>query len=202
MGSWAHRLLGTWALGQLGTWPIGQLATWALGQSLTLGHLKNLYFFREIHRGQDGPYRHEIGLALFCVFSSYVISRHSNRSFNFLLKAPLKVRLAQYLIIGGNFVLFYIVAKDRFFGVKKSEQLDDLTARQSAKYAQGGIDYYSKCQQRNMALRNILPNENGKKMFNLKGDLVPGLFRNPIKPVSQRKEECTKVLELHQAGLN
>jgi len=78
---------------------------------------------------------------------------------------------------------------------KVERKVDEGASSKGAEYAEGGVEFYSKIIQRNIALRNLIPGDKGKKEYNLKGEHFRGLFRNKHLPFSQRKAICQKALE-------
>ncbi len=130
----------------------------------------------------------------------YSVSRLINRSLD-LLKGPLSFRIGQYFLNGAVTTLLYFTVKDFIQGGIEKD-LDVAACQVSPTYALGGIEFYSKQIARNVALRNVLPGDQGKKIFNLKGEYYPSLIR-PYKNRSfaSSKQLCADQMHLHNANL-
>jgi hypothetical protein len=72
--------------------------------------------------------------------------------------------------------------------------LDEAAAGLSESYAQGGVEFYDKMLQRHIALRELLPENKGKKLYNLKGESFPGLLREKQILISVRRDSCKMFL--------
>ena len=70
--------------------------------------------------------------------------------------------------------------------------IDENTSRISESYAKGGVEYYTKIMQRNVALREL--SLNGKTLYNLKGEEVYEYIRLRNKPFGERKQICEQIL--------
>jgi hypothetical protein len=57
-------------------------------------------------------------------------------------------------------------------------------------YAAGGIEWYSKLIMRHLAMRDLLPNDQGKLQYNLAGEEYQPLFINKHRPLAIRKGDC------------
>jgi hypothetical protein len=47
---------------------------------------------------------------------------------------------------------------------------------------------------RHIALRDLLPNGKGKKLYNLKGESFPPLIREKAIPIAKRRDNCKAYL--------
>jgi len=76
---------------------------------------------------------------------------------------------------------------------RRTDQLIDTAAADvGIDYALGGVEFYDKKLLRNKSLRELLPDERGKKLYNLKGESFPGLLREKHQPISRRRDNCLK----------
>ncbi len=91
-----------------------------------------------------------------------------------------------------NFWYFYIFFQDTL-NRRVQSTIDENTARLSDSYARGGIEYYTKIMQRNIALRELALD--GKKLYNMKGEEVYEYIRLRNKPFGERKQICETVLK-------
>jgi len=80
--------------------------------------------------------------------------------------------------------------------VTHENELDDITARISENFATGGVEFYAKERDRNLASRD--PTE---PKVNLKGNILGSIFFQQIR-TTDRMDKCEKIIALHHAGLN
>jgi len=123
---------------------------------------------------------------------TYLMARHGNRKFG-LFRAPFRPihRIIWYLGLLPTMWVPYVLIKDGH--VRSTEgAIDSAAAGVCKEYAKGGVEYYDKLMARNASLRNLDPTQ--KDMYNLKGDLVQGLFRTKHRPFLDRKIICEEKL--------
>ena len=88
-------------------------------------------------------------------------------------------------------LMVYFLVGD--FWRRRTEKLLDVSAVQlGINYAQGGVEFYDKALQRHVSLRELMPD--GKKLYNLKGESFPSLFREKHVPTSKRRDYCKAIL--------
>ena len=109
-------------------------------------------------------------------------------------RAPI-YRLAMYQLVGGIMAFSAVFMKD-VIQYNLESVLDNKACSLGIGYARGGVEYYDKQLKNHIALRTLMPDNKGQKLYNLKGDTWTSLFR-PYKqtPITQRKEECMKILK-------
>ena len=69
------------------------------------------------------------------------------------------------------------------------KMLDRRAASISTEYSEGGVEYYSKLLQRNIALREFL-GDAGSSMYTRRGDIVQGILRVRTANISERRDVC------------
>ena len=79
--------------------------------------------------------------------------------------------------------------------LKLCEQSDRQVCAMGPEYCRGGMEYYDRMLQRHLALRELMPDGKGKKLFNAVGNLNEGLIWNKYMPISSRKAICEEVLK-------
>ena len=167
-------------------------------QSLILSdQAKQFGIAREIQRSNMGVNRLENCFIIVLLCSAYILSRFTNTKWN-LLKQSFKTRLVFY----GAFACIHIQMWFFVMGLLRythANELDDIVARLSLKYAQGGVEYYSKERDHNLSLRNLT--EVGPKKINLKGNVIPSILYKEV-TTTERLDNCQKIVALHHAGLN
>jgi len=167
-------------------------------QSLILSdQAKQFGIAREMQRSYMGVNRLENYFIIVLLCSAYILSRFTNTKWN-LLKQSFKTRLVFY----GAFACIHIQMWFFVMGLLRythANELDDIVARLSLKYAQGGVEYYSKERDHNLSLRNLT--EVGPKKINLKGNVIPSILYKEV-TTTERLDNCQKIVALHHAGLN
>jgi len=148
---------------------------------------KKFSIAREIERLRVQPFLMHGSVSFCFILLTYNIARAINKKFNMFKKPPL-VRGIAYLSILPSMTLAYLLTKDaanRMFDI----ELDRRAAQISPAYAAGGVEYYEKVMQRNIALRE-LDRENGSSMYTRKGEVVDGVVRFKKASLTARKEVC------------
>ncbi|XP_025195431.1 transmembrane protein 177-like [Melanaphis sacchari] len=98
---------------------------------------------------------------------------------------PVRVRtLALFLVSNIGVIVWVLIrtATENFYQKKADEKLCDI----SEEYIKGGIEYYEKLIQRNLALRNILPN--GENIYSKEGDHIKLISELSELPLTYRKK--------------
>ena len=152
---------------------------------------------REIQRSYMGVNRLENYFILVLLCSAYILSRFTNTTLN-LLKQSFKTRLAFYGLVASMHIIMWYVSMG-LLRYAHANELDDIVARLSLKYAQGGVEYYSKERDHNLSMRNLT--EVGPKKINLKGNVIPSMLYKEV-TTTERLDNCQKIVALHHAGLN
>uniref|UniRef100_A0A2S2PNH4 Transmembrane protein n=2 Tax=Schizaphis graminum TaxID=13262 RepID=A0A2S2PNH4_SCHGA len=97
---------------------------------------------------------------------------------------PVKVRsLALVLVSNIGVILWFLIrsATENFYQKKADEKLCNF----GEEYIKGGIEYYEILIQRNLALRNILPN--GENMYSKEGNQIEFISELSELPLTYRK---------------
>jgi len=159
---------------------------------------KKFVIARELERGKaDYPVKMSMLTALNMVTGSVLYDRFVAK-FGPAPPSPLVLRTAVLMA----HVLFWAtltVLEFDFFRKKTERNIDRGACSHGVGYAQGGIEYYSKVLSRNTALRNLMPNEKGKKLYNLKGEKYPGFIRRKHVSFQERRDICNQALLEHQS---
>ena len=149
---------------------------------------------REIERGKTDGYRWNGVIMPVHIAITYLLCRLGNRKAMLFRRAPI-YRLAMYQLVGGIMAFSAVFMKD-VIKYNLESVLDNKACNLGIGYARGGVEYYDKQLKNHIALRTLMPDNKGQKLYNLKGDTWTSLFR-PYKqtPITQRKEECMKILK-------
>ena len=114
---------------------------------------KKFSIAREIQRTIIQPYLTH-GTFSFCfILLTYNTSRINNKKL-WLFKRPPLIHGIAYLGLLPTMILSYVVVKDAFNRYIDRE-VDRRAAQISPEYAAGGVEYYEKVMQRNIALREL-----------------------------------------------
>lgn len=105
---------------------------------------------------------------------------------------PKSFRFSVYCLVGALAIGFYTTMTDLV--TKYYENwVDKKVGNLNLEYAKGGIEFYSKILQRNMALRNLM-GPNGEKTFTFYGNDVE-LIRQQHVPYTDRKKHLENIAE-------
>ncbi len=96
---------------------------------------------------------------------------------------------------GGLFIAFWYFFIVDWWKRITERALDAAACQLGPAYARGGVEFYDKMMRRHVALREFLPDGQGKKMYNLKGEIFPPLIRNKFIPIGKRREFCRTLIE-------
>ena len=153
---------------------------------------------REIKRAESFSLGIHVLMSFFLVTTYHVIVKTINRHLG-LHPLPLKFRMANYFVFGFCHLLIYFSMKSKY-DVMFELRLDDEVARISSDFADGGIEYYEKEQQRHLAYRALLPKKKGEKKYNRNGDIIPYLIFSRGLSANDRIKKCKDIRNLHDAG--
>jgi hypothetical protein len=149
---------------------------------------KKFLIARELFRGIKCRHFTE---AFFPIFVLAATVPGLARFFNYsgLKQKPFLIRLAA-ITFASFFVLSgYLLVIDAWR--KRGEQVvDDAACQLGPAYARGGVEFYNKMLLRHIALRELMPDGKGKKLYNLKGENYPPLLRSKHIPFAKRRENC------------
>lgn len=146
---------------------------------------------REIERGRMNLQRVEGLKAALPIVVIYVLARFINQRLG-LFHAPPKYRGLVYAFLAVSVPCLSVVAADEV----RSFTAGVADRRAARVYADGGVEYYEKMLQRHAALRELMPHDEGKKAFTLRGDFFPGLVRTKHRSVVKRRDDCASQLTL------
>jgi hypothetical protein len=96
-------------------------------------------------------------------------------------------------LVFGTTLMFYFWMSD-WWRRRTDQILDESAAGLGESYARGGVEFYDKMLRRHIAFRELLPENRGKKLYNLKGESFPGLLREKQIPISVRRDCCKTFL--------
>ena len=153
---------------------------------------------REIKRAESFILGVHLLMSWFLLTTYHVIVKTINHHLN-LHPLPLRFRMFSYFLVGSCHLLVYFSMKSKS-DVMFELQLDDEVARINSDFADGGIEYYEKEQQRHLAYRALLPKNKGEKKFNRNGDIIPYLIFSGLSE-KDRIKKCKDIRNLHDAGL-
>jgi len=148
---------------------------------------KKFSIAREIERTKIQPYMTN-GVFSFCfILLTYNFARIINKKMNMFKRPPL-LRGIGYLSLLPTMVLSYTISKDTFSRYVDRE-LTRKAAGVSPEYAKGGLEYYHKVLQRNIALRE-LEGDGGRSRYTSKGEVIQGIIRVKQASIQERKDIC------------
>ncbi|XP_001947318.2 transmembrane protein 177 [Acyrthosiphon pisum] len=104
--------------------------------------------------------------------------------YNGLPPNPARVRMLALFLLSNIGVLLWFFTRtaiENFYQKKADEKVCDI----GEEYIKGGIEYYEKLIQRNLALRNILPD--GENMYSKEGDQIEFISELSELPITYRK---------------
>ena len=122
-------------------------------------------------------------MALGFAFSTYSLAFVTNTVMGLRVRASRPVRFIVYGLIGGATGTLYILAKDAY-NCRKERQADAAAAEMGREYAAGGVEYYQKVLERNIAMRTLMEKE-GNKFYTPYGNKVV-FWRAQALPFSNR----------------
>ena len=162
-------------------------------ESLVLSEkAKKFIVAREIERGKAEHFKFYSLIMPAGILLTFVTCRTLNNVLPRFRRVK-ALRLINYTLTGFTFAFTVLLTQD-YFRKKYEGQYDEAACRIGKEYAEGGVEYYDKTIRKNKALRVIVPNEAGKKMYNLNGEAFSGIFRTKFLKFSQRRELCQKFL--------
>jgi len=161
--------------------------------ALLTENAKKFLIARELERGKTG-YFWVLGIVpLGNCFTGMLLYKKMVSSLG-LTAAPKIVRSTTLIMT----VLFWtgatVLLRDEF-GKKAERESDAKACARGPDYARGGIEYYTKALSRGVALRTLMPNDKGVKLYNIKGERYPGFVRRKHVPLTERRNICQKALE-------
>ena len=170
----------------------------SLENSLILSHeAVKFCIVKELRKSELKLYEKQIFLAWTLVLTNYLLTVFSNIKLKHAPSKAIRVFTAGAIAVTHLITYFTIKSIDHIY---TERQLDDFVARLSPQYALGGIMYYEKQKQKNLAIRAWLPDKSGERLYNRNGELITSIFfrRMSLRP---HIETCTNIFNLHQAGL-
>ena len=148
---------------------------------------KKFAIAREVQRSITQP--HLMVGAITSVFTllTYNTARVLNRKLGLFRQPPL-IRGIMYLGLLPTMMLSYVLIKDAYNRMAERD-LERRTSSISSEYAKGGVEYYEKMLQRNIALRELV-GPGGKDQYTGTGDLVQGIIRIKRVSLQEKKDLC------------
>ncbi|XP_057320342.1 transmembrane protein 177 [Microplitis mediator] len=149
----------------------------------------------------DNKFIYTEAIAVTGIAAAYYASTFKANEILGLLKKPRSLRFFVYSVIGAFYWGLWAMQRDvltRHFEYVSDKKLSELNEN----YVKGGLEFYSKTLQRNMALRSLL-GDKGNKVYTLKGN-ESSFFREKHIPNTQRKyffEDLCKKLESNVENL-
>lgn len=162
-------------------------------QSIVLSEkAKKFAIAREIQYGSTYHVTVETLLRLSFLFMAYASGFCLNHLLQ--LKRIMKRwgRGAVFSAIGGTFYLLFLLADDTYY-CRRDVKVDMKAAKYGPEYAEGGVEFYNKLLQRNMALRVLMGSE-GDRLYTLYGNAVTTL-RRPEATLTERRDLLNTYLE-------
>lgn len=168
----------------------------ALRSSLVLSDAaKKFALAREVCSVNSQELALQCGLNFAAIFTYYYLAYSFNRKGNMFAR-PLKLRVVLYSLLGSITFVMWLMVKD-FLAVRRDGLADEEAASISEEYAKGGLEFYNKILQRNVAIRSLL-GDDGPKQFTALGN-TREVFRTTHLPIVNRRdravERCKKLAE-------
>lgn len=153
---------------------------------------------REIIRSTKSYHSLHGIFAYLCLLSNYIMARVVNDRLQ-TFKLPLRHRLIFYTFTSiFNFYMFQTGSSA--LAASQESELVETVARTSESLARGGVEFYTKERDRNLAKKTLFPKEFEKKI-NSRGDKIKWNYTRSL-PLDERIKICQNIIPLHQAGLN
>ncbi|KAK7493214.1 hypothetical protein BaRGS_00015551 [Batillaria attramentaria] len=127
-----------------------------------------------------------------CCFASYWMGAAINAVYRLTQRTPVIVRASVFGLIAGVGATVYCLASDAY-----SWYIDRKVDRQAAalgcEYAEGGVEFYTKLLQRNIALRSLMGPDGGKKYTAYGNDIH--FWRSPCVPLTTRRDDLLEAVK-------
>jgi len=150
---------------------------------------KKFSIAREIERTRLQPYMTYGVFSFAFILLNYNAARILNKKLG-LMKRPPLFRGLLYVGLLPTMVMSYLLVKDTFTRYMERE-VDRRAAGISPEYSDGGVEYYSKILQRNIALRE-LEGDGGKTRYTGKGEVIQGIVRVKHASLQDRRDVCER----------
>ena len=154
---------------------------------------KKFVVARELYRGVKSRHALETVLPFLTVAAIAPILARISIGLNLKQKPVLLKGIAG--LGGGLFITFWYLLIVDWWKKRTERALDTAACQLGPAYARGGVEFYDKMMHRHVALRKLLPDGQGKKKYNLKGEIYPPIIRNKFIPIGKRREFCRTFIE-------
>lgn len=117
--------------------------------------------------------------------SAYWLGAAANMTYGLSRRLPTASRVIIYSLFAGVGATLYCFASDKY-GWHRDRKVDRQAAELGLDYAEGGLEFYSKLLQRNIALRALLGPGGGKSYTAYGNDIH--FWRSPSVPLTSRRD--------------
>jgi len=151
---------------------------------------KKFSIARELERTRLQPFMTQGMFSFTFILLTYNTARIINKKLGLFRRPPL-IRGIAYLGLLPTMVISYLVVKDAYSRYIDKE-LDRRAAGVNPEFAAGGVEYYNKLLQRNMALRE-LEGDGGKARYTGNGEMMQGIIRVKHAGIQERRDICASM---------
>ncbi|XP_076461933.1 transmembrane protein 177-like [Babylonia areolata] len=132
------------------------------------------------------------GLMGVSCFSAYWLGAAVNTVYGLSRRLPTASRVVIYSFFAGMGATVYCFASDSYNWFR-DRKVDKQAAKLGLEYAEGGVEFYNKQLQRNMALRALLGSEGGKRYTAYGNDIH--FWRSPTMPLTSRRDGLQEIVK-------
>lgn len=130
-------------------------------------------------------------LLCFSLFFAYWVGAGLNAVYRLPRRTPFAFRVVMYGLLTGAALTVYGLASDTY-NWYRDKKADKKAMALGQEYAEGGVEFYNKLLQRNMALRALM-GPDGKHRYTAYGNDVH-FWRSPNIPLTSRRDYLQQVL--------
>lgn len=145
---------------------------------------RELFYLRTYHAHIQGLL---VGVSF---FMAYWMGAAANALYGLRRRLPTGSRVVVYSFFGGIGATFYCFASDSYTSYR-DRKVDRKAAELGLEYAQGGVEFYNKLLQRNMALRVLMGPDGGKRYTAYGNDIH--FWRSPNMPLTSRRDAVAEM---------
>ncbi|KAL8600579.1 hypothetical protein ACOMHN_062450 [Nucella lapillus] len=132
------------------------------------------------------------GLVCFSFFSAYWMGAAVNALYGLSRRLPMASRGAVYSFFAGAGATLYCFSSDSYSWYR-DRKVDRQAAALGLDYAEGGVEFYNKQLQRNIALRALIGSEGGKRYTAYGNDIH--FWRSPTMPLTSRRDALLETVK-------
>lgn len=148
---------------------------------------------RELHYCHSQHVHIKSGIVSLSALMAFFPGFLFNRMYKLRERTKLVFRLSMYSVCAGIGILFCASVIDRY-NWHRDKRADRKAAEMSKDLCDGGVEFYSKQLQRNVAIRELM-GAAGHKVYTPFGNEIHSVWRNPHVPLTTRKDYVQNILK-------